>query len=69
MMPLVPAVEVKAPIRDPKDVMVIGAALSGAATGIVTGDADFLEDGDLWQWLTDRHVSVYSVPEFLKKLQ
>ena len=58
LAPLLPTVEVDVPIRDPKDVPVIAAAVAGRADAIVTGDRDLLDDDELRAWLSERGVAV-----------
>jgi len=66
--PLLPDVDIAVDVRDPDDAVVVGAALSGAATAIVTGDRDLLDDADLRAWLAARGVELLTPAALLDLL-
>lgn len=66
--PLLPGVDVAVEVRDPDDVVVVGAALAGSAAAIVTGDRDLLDDADLRAWLATRRVEVVTPTALLERL-
>ena len=70
LAPLLPSVEVdvEVPMRDPKDVPVVAAALAGRAEAIITGDRDLLEAPELRAWSFDRGVLVMTPSEALARL-
>ena len=68
LTPVLPTVETTVPIRDPGDVPVVSAALSGRAEAIATGDADLLDDKELRAWLLERDVEVLTPVETLHRI-
>ena len=68
LAPLLPSVDVDIPTRDPGDTPAIGAAVTGRAEAIVTGDRDQLEHGPLRAWLDESGITVLTPTEFLKRL-
>jgi putative PIN family toxin of toxin-antitoxin system len=68
LAPLLPAVEIDLPVRDPKDAPVVAAALGGRADAIVTGDRDLIDDHDLRRSLNDRGIQVVTPRELLALL-
>jgi putative PIN family toxin of toxin-antitoxin system len=58
--PVVPLIE----LRDERDLPILGTALAGRATHLVTGDRDLLEDGKLISWMRGRGVEIVSPAEF-----
>jgi len=68
LAPSLPTADIEVPIRDPDDAPVVAAALAGAADTIVTGDADFLADAALRDWLAERRVTVATPVELLARL-
>jgi putative PIN family toxin of toxin-antitoxin system len=68
LTPVLPTVEVDVPIRDPGDVPVVAAALSGRADMIATGDADLLDDDAVVFWLLERGVEVVHTAEALRRI-
>jgi predicted nucleic acid-binding protein len=66
--PLLPGVDIAVEVRDPDDVMVVGAALAGSAAAIVTDDRDLLDDVDLRAWLAARGVEVITPTALLERL-
>jgi putative PIN family toxin of toxin-antitoxin system len=68
LAPFLPTAELTAPLRDPNDAPVIGAAVEGSAELIVTGDRDFLADEDVLAWLAERGIEVLAPAAFLERL-
>jgi predicted nucleic acid-binding protein len=68
LAPLLPTVETDAPVRDPDDRPVIGAAVAGRAEAIVSGDQDLAEAGPLRDWLAAQGVVVLTPGEALDRL-
>jgi len=56
--------EVSFALRDPADSLVLGTALAGNATYLVTGDRDLLDDPNLLSWMRERGVLIVSPGEF-----
>jgi putative PIN family toxin of toxin-antitoxin system len=69
LAPLLPAVDVEVPIRDPDDAPVVASALAGGAEAIVSGDAHLLEDLGLRAWLEPRGIEVMSPAQLMDRLQ
>jgi predicted nucleic acid-binding protein len=65
--PLLPGVDLAVDVRDPDDVVVVGAVLAGSAAAIVTGDRDLLDDADLRAWLAARGVEVITPTALLER--
>lgn len=67
LAPFLPSVDVdvEIPIRDPKDVPVVVAALAGRADVIITGDRDLLDARELGAWLRARGVRLVTPAEAL----
>jgi putative PIN family toxin of toxin-antitoxin system len=63
-----PTVEAPISSRDPKDSVVIEAALSGEAQTIVTGDADLLDDDELRRRLAEHGIRVVTPAELVEML-
>ena len=68
LAPFVKDTEVQFPIRDPRDVPLLSAAVPGGAGIIVTGDPDFLEDTRLRALLEGRGIAVENPREFLRRI-
>jgi len=51
-------------MRDPTDLPILGTALAGKATHLVTGDRDFLQDPNLLSWMREQGVLIISPSEF-----
>lgn len=68
LAPMLPDVDIDLVIRDPDDVPVVSAAISGAAETIVTGDKDLLDDEDVIGWLAERDVEVVKPAEWLRRV-
>lgn len=68
LAPFLPKVEIKVPVRDPRDVAVVTAALDGGAAAIVTGDHDLLEDEALRRRLEGRGIRLLTPRELLQAL-
>lgn len=51
-------------VRDPDDLPIIGTALAGQATHLVTGDRDILEDKQLIVWMRDHGVQITSPAKY-----
>ena len=51
-------------IRDPMDLPILGTALAGHATHIVTGDRDMLDDENLKAWMLSRGIEIISPASF-----
>lgn len=68
LAPLLPRVEVDVPLRDPDDVPVVAAAVAGAATVIVTGDADLLADNEVRTWLHRHGIEPVTAVDALRRL-
>ena len=51
-------------IRDPGDLPILGTALAGRATHLVTGDRDLLEDHGLREWMHSQGVAIIRLAEF-----
>jgi putative PIN family toxin of toxin-antitoxin system len=68
LAPMLPDVEIDLTIRDPDDIPVVSAAISGAAEAIVTGDKDLLDDRDAIGWLAERNVEVVKSAEWLQRI-
>jgi putative PIN family toxin of toxin-antitoxin system len=68
LAPLLPAVEVDIPLRDPRDLPVVAAAVAGRADAIVTGDRDLLDDVELRVWLSEHGVEVLTPAELVNRL-
>jgi len=69
LAPLLPAVDVDVPIRDPDDAPVVASALAGGVEAIVRGDARLLDDPRLKAWLGRRDIEVISPAELLERLR
>lgn len=65
LAPLLPDVDMTVELRDPDDGPVIAAALAGAATAIVTGDRDLLDDETVIAWLQRRGIAVLAPADAL----
>lgn len=68
LAPFLPTVDFAVPTRDPKDRIVVAAALAGDAGAIVTGDKDLLDDEDLRRQLAERDIQVLTPKELLAAL-
>lgn len=68
LAPFLPSVEIDAPIRDPDDMPVISAAVTGRAEAIVSGDKDLTEDQALRDWLALREIAVLTPSEALDRI-
>jgi putative PIN family toxin of toxin-antitoxin system len=68
LAPFLPTVEAPISSRDPKDSVVIEAALSGEAQTIVTGDADLLDDDELRRRLAEHGIRVVTPAELVEML-
>ncbi len=68
-VPFLPTVEFVGSVRDPNDVVVVEAALSGEAEAIVTGDRDLLDDEDLRRRLGEHGIRVLTARELLALLK
>ncbi len=66
--PLLPAIDVDVPLRDPDDAPVVSAAVTGGAAAVTTGDADLLADPAVQDWLADRSIEVLTAGELLRRL-
>jgi len=55
---IVEPVEVTFEIRDPHDLPILGTALAGQASHLVTGDRDLLVDPKLLSWMRNQGVDV-----------
>lgn len=66
--PLLPAVDVVVPSRDPDDAVVVAAAIGGRTSVLVTGDHDLLDDEALLDWLRERSVEVLRPAELVERL-
>jgi uncharacterized protein len=53
------------PIRDPADLPILGTALAGRATHLITGDRDFLDDPALKAWMQAQNVILLAPGEFI----
>ena len=60
LAPLLPRVDVEAPLRDPRDAPVVHAAIAARADAIVSGDRDLLEEEAIRAYLTERGVALHS---------
>jgi putative PIN family toxin of toxin-antitoxin system len=60
---VVEPVEFAFSMRDPTDLPILGTALAGQATHLVTGDRDFLQDQNLLSWMRERGVLIVSPRE------
>ena len=61
---VVEPVELTFSMRDPTDLPILGTALAGQATHLVTGDRDFLQDPNLLSWMRERGVLIVTPGEF-----
>ena len=52
-------------LRDPDDLPIIGTALAGRASHLVTGERDLLHDEKLIEWMLERGVKITSPADFL----
>ena len=68
LAPFLPTVEIEIEVRDPKDRIVVEAALVGDADLIVTGDRDLLDDLALGERLALRGVRIVAPRELLSLL-
>ena len=68
LAPVLPTLDVDVELRDPKDVLVIAAAVAGRDEAIVTGDRDLLHDAELRTWLVERRVELMTPRELLERI-
>lgn len=63
-----PSHDVVTPSRDPRDRIVVEAAISGRGDAIVTGDRDLLDDPGVVSWLAARGIEVIIPAELVRRL-
>jgi len=61
---IVTPAEVSFTVRDPKDLPVIGTAIAGKASHLVTGDHHLLDDVELKRWMLEQEIEIVSPSEF-----
>jgi len=66
-LPLLTPLKVSLELRDPDDALVLGTALAGRVSHLVTGDRDLLEDTKLVSWMRERGITVISPAQFVNQ--
>jgi len=61
---MVTPVAVNLALRDADDSPILGTALAGKVSSLVTGDHDLLDDPDLLAWMLDQGVKIISPANF-----
>lgn len=54
-------------VRDPKDLPILGAAIAGEASFLITGDRDLLDDVRLKERMREQGISIISPSEFMRR--
>jgi len=62
---IVEPINVTLEIRDPKDLPILGTALAGQASHLVTGDCDLLADPKLLAWMREQGVEILPPAELI----